>query len=423
MANQDLFYDITKQGTEQEKQQHLISRVGDGGLKTVTVTVWSNGTPYNITGLTPVFEGVKPDGQRIIDTRGAIVLDPVNGVFRYTFPHQASTAEGEYKQAFFKLKRGEQTDSTLEIKINVLKNMVEFGINSESYYTEYQQKVSELEEKISAYLEELKTKAAGTQTQVEANANLAKALKQQLDLIQSIANERELMTRGDFNEAINTVNNTVDNISSNFNTFKRDSTEELKRFKSEVTGVKTGVLDDVANITKSGVYYFDGTTRNVPTRNTNNSNGYIQAVMKDADNGMMTMLGAGYSIEKYKGKLHGRWVSSVPVKLWSGKLTKGQTATLNGNCHDFGKLMVEVAYTTNRFAVEWVNIPNNGSTIYMNNIGMRSSDGGYKNGHLDEVVIQIKDDTHILLKETLKATGDEKAVDSDAYISAIYGIY
>ncbi|PWZ97276.1 phage head protein, partial [Staphylococcus pseudintermedius] len=35
MANQDLFYDITKQGTEQEKQQHLISRVGDGGLKTV----------------------------------------------------------------------------------------------------------------------------------------------------------------------------------------------------------------------------------------------------------------------------------------------------------------------------------------------------------------------------------------------------
>ncbi|REB25911.1 DUF2479 domain-containing protein, partial [Staphylococcus pseudintermedius] len=99
------------------------------------------------------------------------------------------------------------------------------------------------------------------------------------------------------------------------------------------------------NITKSGVYYFNSTTQNIPTRNSNNANGYIEAVMKDADNGMMTMLGAGYSIEKYKGKLHGRWVSSVPVKLWSGKLTKGQTATLNGNCHDFGKLMVEVAYT------------------------------------------------------------------------------
>lgn len=65
MANQDLFYDMTKLGTAQEKQQHLITRVGDGGLKTVTVTVWSNGTPYNLTGLTPVFEGVKPDGEKL----------------------------------------------------------------------------------------------------------------------------------------------------------------------------------------------------------------------------------------------------------------------------------------------------------------------------------------------------------------------
>ncbi|MCC8294561.1 DUF2479 domain-containing protein, partial [Staphylococcus pseudintermedius] len=87
------------------------------------------------------------------------------------------------------------------------------------------------------------------------------------------------------------------------------------------------------------------------------------------------------------------------------------------------KLIIEVGYTTNRHAVEWVNIPNNGSTIYMNHIGMQSSGDGYKNGHLDEVVIQIKDDTHIVLQKTLKATGDAQAVDSDAYISAIYGIY
>ncbi|ELJ9288542.1 phage baseplate upper protein [Staphylococcus coagulans] len=423
MANQDLFYDITKQGTNQEKQQYLVTRVGDGGLKTVTVTVWSNGTPYNLHGLTPVFEGVKPDGEKIIDTRGAIVLDPVNGVFRYTFPHQASTAEGEYRQAFFKLKRGEQTDSVLEIKITVLKNMVEFGINSESYFTEYQQKIAELEVKINSYLEELKTKAAGTEAQVEANATLAKALKQQLDLIQSIANERELLTKGEFNEAVNKINNNVDAINTKIESLKRETNEEIERIKGEVTGVKSGVLDDVSNITKSGVYYFDNTTKNVPTRNSNNANGYIEAVMKNENNGMLTMLGAGYAIEKYNGKLHGRWVTSVPVKLWSGKLTKGQTATLKGNCHEFGNLLVEVSYTTNRHATEFINIPGNGSTIYMNNIGMRSADGGFKNGHLDEVVIQIKDDTHIVLEKTLKATGDEKAVDSDAYITAIYGIY
>ena len=100
MANQDLFFDITKQGTEQEKQQYIISRVGDGGLKAITITVYSNGRPYNITDLTPVFEGVKPDGERIIDTTGGLVLDPRNGVFRYILPQQASTAEGDYQQGW-----------------------------------------------------------------------------------------------------------------------------------------------------------------------------------------------------------------------------------------------------------------------------------------------------------------------------------
>ena len=42
-------------------------------------------------------------------------------VFRYILPQQASTAEGDYQQAFFKLKRGEQTDSTIEVQMRVLK--------------------------------------------------------------------------------------------------------------------------------------------------------------------------------------------------------------------------------------------------------------------------------------------------------------
>ncbi|MDU6596661.1 MAG: phage baseplate upper protein, partial [Veillonella sp.] len=155
MANQDLFFDITKLGTEQEQQQYIVSRVGDGGLKAITITVYSNGRPYNLTGLTPVFEGVKPDGERIIDTNGGLVLDARNGVFRYILPQQASTAEGEFQQAFFKLKRGGQTDSTLEIKIKVLKNKVEFGINSESYFTEYQNELNRLRTTVNQGIDDL----------------------------------------------------------------------------------------------------------------------------------------------------------------------------------------------------------------------------------------------------------------------------
>ena len=76
MANQELTFDITKLGTQQEKQQYIVSRVGDGGLKAITISVTSNGTPYNITDLEPIFEGIKPDGEHIIDTTGGTVLDP-----------------------------------------------------------------------------------------------------------------------------------------------------------------------------------------------------------------------------------------------------------------------------------------------------------------------------------------------------------
>ena len=37
MANQELVYDITKQPNLQPAQQAIYARVGDGGLKTVTV--------------------------------------------------------------------------------------------------------------------------------------------------------------------------------------------------------------------------------------------------------------------------------------------------------------------------------------------------------------------------------------------------
>ncbi len=73
MANQDLVFDISKAHLEQINQQLIIGRVGDGGLKAVTVSVISNGTPYDLTGKTVSFEGLKPDGTHIIDTNGGIV--------------------------------------------------------------------------------------------------------------------------------------------------------------------------------------------------------------------------------------------------------------------------------------------------------------------------------------------------------------
>jgi hypothetical protein len=425
MANQDLFFDITKQGTEQEKQQYIVSRVGDGGLKAITITVWSNGRPYNLTDLTPVFEGVKPDGEKIIDTTGGIVLDPRNGVFRYVFPQQASTAEGEYQQAFFKLKRGEQTDSTLEVKVNVLKNRVEFGINSESYFTEYQKELERLRTVITDGIRILEEQAEGTKTKIEGQASTAKALDLQIKALQSAIDSKELITRLEFRNLTDELGNQVNTFLSNIDTVKQGIERKVEEFDKKKMDAKVipGVLDDVANITETGIHFFNENTLNLPTRNSSNSNGYLQAIMKDEDNGMLTLIGTGYSIEKYRGRLHGRWVSSVPVKLWDGRAVKGQTMTLSGSYKQFGELRFKVGFYSDRNATRITNLPNIGETIYLNQIGLRRSGDNYKNGYLEEINIRAQDETHLVVEKTWIAAGDENATDSDAYIMAVYGIY
>lgn len=426
MANQDLFFDITKQGNQQEKQQYIVSRVGDGGLKAITITVWSNGRPYNLTDLTPVFEGVKPDGEKIIDTTGGIVLDPRNGVFRYVFPQQASTAEGEYQQAFFKLKRGEQTDSTLEVKVTVLKNRVEFGINSESYFTEYRKELERLKTVVSEGIRLLEEQAEGTKTKINGQASTAKALDTQLKALQSAIDSEELITRLEFRTMMDEVRGQVNTFLSNIDTVKQGIERKVEAFDKKKMDAKVipGVLDDVANITETGTYYFNDTTLNIPpTRNQNNTNGYIQAIMKNEENGMITMLGSGFSIEKYRGRLHGRWISAVPVKLWEGRAVKGQTMTLNGSYREFGELRFKVGFYSDRNATKITNLPNIDETIYLNQIGLRRSGDNYKNGYLEEINIKAKDETHLLIEKTWIAVGDENATDSDAYIMAVYGIY
>nr|DAZ23503.1 MAG TPA: distal tail protein [Caudoviricetes sp.] len=425
MANQDLFYDITKQGTQQEKQQYLITRVGDGGLKTVTIVVWSNGYPYNLTGLTPVFEGVKPDGTKIIDTKGAIVLDAKNGVFRYTFPQQASTAEGEYQQAFFKLKRGEQTDSTLEIRINVLPNYVEFGINSENYFTEYQKELDRLRSTVESGIEELKSKAEATGSKIDSQVETAKALKLQLDLLQEAVKSNKLITRDELDNNIGTLSNQVAAFTDAINGIRQSVAKNVQDIAEAKLDNKPlpGVLSDVSTITKSGFYYFDSTTQNMPYRNSGNSNGYIQALMKDENNGMFSILGTGMSIEKYKGNLFGRWKSALPILLWSGRAGKEAVINCNDSVHNYGQLIINITFSTNRHETKFITVPDNGETLYFNNIGLRSNDGGFKNGYLDEIAVLFKDDKRINVIRALVSTDEGQAVDSDSAITAIWGIY
>lgn len=163
----DLYFDLNKKQTEQPSQQLITARVGDGGLRAITVKVTENGMDKNISGMTPIFEGLSADGHHIIDKGNSLVLDPQSGVFRYIPPLEVFAVKGNYQQAFFKLMRGDQTDSTLEFTIKVMDNKVEFGINSKDYVSDYQLLVQQLQQEhdrakqdltdsFNKYLDELK---------------------------------------------------------------------------------------------------------------------------------------------------------------------------------------------------------------------------------------------------------------------------
>lgn len=155
MSNQYLSFDVTK---EHDIQQLITGRQGDSQLKQVTLALWdgSKNIPYDLTDKTIKFEGMKSDYTNVIDKDGVTILNAKAGLARYQFNPQVFALPGHLKQAFFKIehedKKGNKTaDSTLEVDIFVLENLVEQGIASEDYLSEYDAFIAKVKKKFDEY--------------------------------------------------------------------------------------------------------------------------------------------------------------------------------------------------------------------------------------------------------------------------------
>lgn len=202
MANQELFFEITKQEQLQIPQQYVTGRLGDGGLKAVTVKVLSNGVPYDLTGLAGKFLGLKPDGKRVIDDSGFLILDAHQGVFRYIFPNEAFTFEGKYQEAFFKLYRGEQCDTTLSLQVNVLTNKIEMGINSTDYISDYEKLIRALNEKTDEFLKKIAEKENNFEEQVKVIQGEVKNLQDAITNLEEKIKSDDLVTNKTLDEKL-----------------------------------------------------------------------------------------------------------------------------------------------------------------------------------------------------------------------------
>lgn len=143
------------------KYNWLQARQYEESMRQVEVhVVHGNGTPVDLTGMNPVFEGWMPEGlYRIIDAKHSVMIDAQNGIFRFDFPAPAFQIAGSYKQAFFRLMKDGTSVTTLEFSLDVMADKVISGLVPSDYITpfedEYDKLIAIVEKADSKFAEQL----------------------------------------------------------------------------------------------------------------------------------------------------------------------------------------------------------------------------------------------------------------------------
>ncbi|WP_252194993.1 BppU family phage baseplate upper protein [Bacillus toyonensis] len=100
-----LVLDINK---NQQAQLNAVvtGRQGDKATVTVNVFVVDGGVPYNLTGNTIYYEGLKPNNAYVRDTSGVKMINATQGNFEYTFRPEMFGVAGVGKRSYFSIEQG-----------------------------------------------------------------------------------------------------------------------------------------------------------------------------------------------------------------------------------------------------------------------------------------------------------------------------
>jgi hypothetical protein len=133
------------------KYNWLQARQYEESMRQVEVhVIHGDGSPVDLTGINPMFEGWLPEGlYRIIDAKHSVMIDAQNGIFRFDFPAPAFQIAGSYKQAFFRLMKDGKSVTTLEFSLDVLADKVISGLVPADYITPFEDLYGKLQDYIT----------------------------------------------------------------------------------------------------------------------------------------------------------------------------------------------------------------------------------------------------------------------------------
>ncbi|WP_304521814.1 BppU family phage baseplate upper protein [Bacillus toyonensis] len=84
----------------------VTGRQGDKVSNTVNVFVVDGGIPYNLTGNTIFYEGLKPNDAYVRDSSGVKMINATQGNFEYTFRPETFGVAGIGKRSYFTIEQG-----------------------------------------------------------------------------------------------------------------------------------------------------------------------------------------------------------------------------------------------------------------------------------------------------------------------------
>lgn len=173
-----------------------------------------DGTPYDLTGCNVWFQGRLPDNtHRVIDAKHGVMIDPVNGQFRFDMPAQAFAVAGSYVQAFFRIMKDGNSLATLEFNLEVLADTVISGLIPADYITPFEDLYDQLETifnnadgdlkvKLSEWEDKLTTKFSKWSGDYDTIQLTVTALKSQFSELEDKIKADGLFTQADFDAAI-----------------------------------------------------------------------------------------------------------------------------------------------------------------------------------------------------------------------------
>lgn len=201
------------------KYNWLQARQYEESMRQVEVhVVHGNGSPVDLTGVNPVFEGWLPEGlYRIIDAKHSVMVDAQNGIFRFDFPAPAFQIAGSYKQAFFRLMKDGKSVTTLEFSLDVMADKVISGLVPSDYITPFEDLYNNLKDYVTksngdfdTAMTQWKKDVADLITELNADVsgiNLTiTEIKTQLSALEDKIKADGLFTKADFDKFMSDIN-------------------------------------------------------------------------------------------------------------------------------------------------------------------------------------------------------------------------